>query len=71
MTTPRKRPVRIYPVPGVSLYPWRAIEQEVSAEDWATLQEARPQPFTDIPPGAQPDQPQEPDDGSPDTGGLD
>jgi len=49
MTTKPRR-VRIYPVPGVSLYPWRAIEQEVSEAEWELLKHSHPQAFTDKPP---------------------
>ena len=43
--------VRIYPVDGVSLHPWKPIEQEVSAADWRLLSAFKPPPFTDQPPG--------------------
>ena len=45
--------VRIYPVDGVSLHPWKPIEQEVSAADWRLLSAFKPPPFTDQPPGGE------------------
>ena len=43
--------VRIHPVPGVTLYPWKPIAQDVTPEQWAELQKYRPQPFTaELPP---------------------
>ncbi len=70
---PKTKTVRIYPVPGVSLYPWRTKPQDVSESDWAELQKYSPQPFTDQPPGVEPEQPAEPAEqvGSPDSGGND
>ncbi len=54
--------IRIYPVDGVSLYPWKPIEQEVSAVDWRLLSAYKPPPFTDQPPGSltEPGKPTEP-----------
>ena len=67
-------PVCIYPVPGVTFYPWPPIPQDVSASDWAELQEVRPPPFTDRPPpGQEPERPTEPTEqvGSSDSEGED
>ena len=52
-TTRADKRIRIYPVDGVSFYPWKPIEQEVNAADWRLLSEVRPPPFTDQPPSGE------------------
>ncbi len=39
--------VRIYPVPGVSLYPGPTEVQDVTPKQWAELKKYIPRPFTD------------------------
>jgi len=67
------RRIHIYPVPGVSLYPWRAVPQEVTAAEWAALQKYSPPPFTDKRPGSvpEPEPTDPPDSGSSVSGGTD
>ena len=67
----KKPRIQIYPVPGVTLYPWRPIPQEVTEKEWGELQQARPCPFTDQPPGSPEPQAPEPviEAEAPDTGG--
>jgi hypothetical protein len=48
MTKPKT--VRLYPVPGVSVYPWPAEECEVTEEQAAELLAYIPAPFTTEPP---------------------
>lgn len=52
MTKPKA--VRLYPVEGVSVYPWPAVEFDASPEDAAFLLAHVPPPFTDKPPGPRP-----------------
>jgi len=49
MTKPKT--IRLYPVPGVFLHPWSAVEFDATPEQWAELREYLPPPFTDKPPG--------------------
>jgi hypothetical protein len=51
----KSKTVRLYPVPGVSLHPWPAVEFDATPDEWAELREYLPPPFTDKPPGATPD----------------
>ena len=52
MSTPRT--VRLWPVEGVSVWPWPAVEFDATPEDAAFLLAHVPPPFTDRPPGARP-----------------
>lgn len=53
--TAKPKTVRLYPVPGVSVYPWPAVEFDASPDDAAFLLAHLPPPFTETPPGATPD----------------
>jgi hypothetical protein len=61
-----ERTVRLYPVEGVSLYPYPAVEWDATVEQWAELRTYSPCPFTDQPPAVPaapaPDAPAETED---------
>lgn len=50
MTKPKT--VRLYPVPGVSVYPWPSVEFDATEEQAAELLAHIPAPFTTDPPKA-------------------
>lgn len=49
---PKPMPVRLYPVPGVSVYPYPSEECEVDEATAAELLAYTPAPFTTEPPEA-------------------
>lgn len=63
---PKPKTVRLYPVPGVSVYPYPAVVFDATPEEADLLLSHIPPPFTTDPPGDAPDTP--PTD-PPDNGG--
>ena len=51
----KPRTIHLYPVPGVSAYPWPAQEFDATPDQWAELRGYIPPPFTDRPPGDAPE----------------
>ena len=61
---PKPALVRLYPVPGVSVWPWPATVIDVAPEQAAELLAHVPPPFTDKPPTeATPPVPPDPTEG--------
>ena len=60
-----KDTIHLWPVEGVSLWPWPAVEFDATPDQWADLKRYVPPPFTDKPPKAvpAPEAPASPDDG--------
>lgn len=54
MTKPKAETVRLYPVEGVALYPWPAVEFDATPEQAAELLAYIPAPFTTDRPKAAP-----------------
>lgn len=51
MTKPKAETVRLYPVEGVALYPWPAVEFDATPEQATELLAYIPAPFTTRRPG--------------------
>ena len=56
--TAKPKTVRLYPVPGVSVYPWPAAEFDATEEQAAELLAYIPPPFTTEPPRKAPSPPE-------------
>ena len=54
----KPKTIRLYPVPGVSLYPWPAQEFDATEAQWEELRAYIPPPFTTDPPEKAPRPPE-------------